>query len=131
MHDHVHADRTANINVRALPVKSIVFDRAANGLRNLQRPIIVAAFEQYAKFIPTKARQRVGGTDFGLHDVRDLAQQLITCNMAEGIVDHFELVQVDVEKRMRICWMLLRIFQRGHQAIFKFLAIDQTGQRVV
>ena len=51
--------------------------------------------------------------------------------MAERIVDDLELVEIDVQQRMRGIDIVTRSIQRTADAVFEFAAIDQSRQRIV
>ncbi len=67
--DHDHADRTTHGRERILPFEAITFDRAADGLRDLQRTLLVTAFEQYRELVAAEPCQHVGRPDVGLDQV--------------------------------------------------------------
>ena len=61
---------------------------------------------------------------------RDLAQQLVAGGVAERVVDHLEVVQVDVEHRHRAP-AAARAGQRERQVLLELRAVGQAGERVV
>ena len=49
---------------------------------------------------PPEARQRIALAQSALQHRADLAHQLITGGVAAGIVDHLELVEIEIHHRM-------------------------------
>src|SRR5437016_14038061 len=56
--------------------------------------------EQHAKFISSQARQRIALAHPRSQDRSELAQQGISGGMATGVIDEFELIQVEITKRV-------------------------------
>ena len=106
----------------------------AHGLQHLLRDagchFLGAMFEQQTKLVTAQAAERVVMAHVGTQQIRDLAQQLVARRVSAGIVDHLELVQVDVAQRV-----LGRVdagtLERLFDAQFELAPVDQTGERVV
>ena len=65
-----------------------------------------------------------------LEDRHHLAQQLITGGMATGVVDQFELIQIQITEHMLRALLLALLLQTGELA-FKGAAIDEAGEGVM
>src|SRR4030095_10977791 len=82
--------------------------------------------KQDAKLIATQPRQRIARTQLGAQESGDLSQQVVSSGVTAGIIDHLELVKVEVQQRMRI-----RRVQEVRKAAFEFKSILQTGEGVM
>ncbi len=51
--------------------------------------------------------------------------------MAAGVVDHFELIQIEVEQGVPAAGICPRAVDRGRQPIFELTPIDEPGERIV
>ena len=128
---HDHANRAANARERVLPLEAILFDGIANGFSHLHRKILVATLEQDAELIAAQACQHVGRADVVLHELRDPQQQFVAGGMPEGVVDDVELVEIEVQQRMRLFIVLMRGLERRHQTVLELTAVDQAGNGIV
>ena len=65
-------------------------------MRLLERAVL----QQHAELVAAQARERVAAAHARLQHAGDLLQQLVAGRMAAGVVDHLELVEVEVQQRM-------------------------------
>src|SRR5690606_39853292 len=120
----------ARARVRVLAGKPERVDGAADGLRHLYRAFLGAALEQDAELVTAEPRKYVGRPDIRLHQLGDLAQQLIARGVAEGVVHYLELVEVEVEQRMRPA-LTVGFVQRCDEAVFELAAVYEPCQGIV
>ena len=86
--------------------------------------------EQQHELVAAVAGQHVLGACAGGEPPRDLAQQLVAGAVAERVVDHLEVIEVDVEQRDGAI-VPSRAGQRVDQVLVELGAVGQPGQRVV
>ena len=86
--------------------------------------------QQYAQFVATEARQDVAVAHLSLQHLGQQLQQHVAGGVAAGIVDDLELVQVEVQQRMRVAVFFGRMQGARHQ-VFEFAPVDQARQGVV
>ena len=79
----------------ALPGKMQALHGLTQTLGDSLRHIRRAVFQQNAELIPSQSRQGVAFAQTGLQQRTDMAQQLIACRMAAGVVNQLELIQVE------------------------------------
>ncbi|MNN11449.1 hypothetical protein D3C81_1244070 [compost metagenome] len=115
----------------ALPVREA---EARNGVpQRLGHALAVAGgamLEQHAELVAAKARQRIAAAQLAAHDLGHLPDQLVAGGMAAGVVDHLELVEVQVHQRMGDA-LRMRPRDRGTDTALELGAVDQAGQSVV
>ena len=111
-------------------VETIVVDRRDQICRDQLAAFAVAAFEQQAEFVAAQTRQCVGVTNAFDHQPRYLDQQVVACRMAAGVVDHLEMVEVQIAQGVYGSGVQ-RILKRVVDACFELTAVTQSGQRVV
>ena len=56
--------------------------------------------QQHAELVAAEARDGVGGAHAGLQQAGDVAQQAVAGAVSAGVVDHLELVEVDVQQHV-------------------------------
>ena len=83
-------------------------DAVGHALRLFQR----ATLQQQAEFVAAQARDGVGGAHAGLQQAGDVAQQPVAGAVTAGVVDHLELVEVDVQQHV----FALAALRGGHRA---------------
>ena len=86
--------------------------------------------QQHAEFVAAEARHDVVGADPLLQHLTELAQQLVTSDVAAGVVHRLETVEVEVEHRV-LRPRRLRQLERALQPQLEFTAVRQTRQCVV
>ena len=91
------ADRDADVHDPVLPDEAEIADRLAQALGDALRPVEAAVEQQHAEFVAAEPRQGVGCADAGLQDARHLLQQPVAGLVAAGVIDHLELVEVQVQ----------------------------------
>ena len=98
LHD---ADARADGQRRRAPHEAVVADGLAHALRDARGLIERAALQQHAELVAAEARDGVGGAHARLQQARHVAQQPVAGLVAAGVVDDLELVEVDVQQRVR------------------------------
>ena len=78
-----------------------------------------------------KAGEYVGRTDLGLDDFGDLLEKRVTGGMTEGVVDNLELIEIDIQQRVRLLGVALDNVECGHQPVLELTPVQQAGQCVV
>ena len=129
--DHYDTDRTPRVHRSFLPIEPIRLDGQSYCLRNLHSAIAVASLEQNTELIAAEPRNDIGRANVALNDAGHFAEQLIAGGVAKRVVDHLELIQVDVQHRVLRFGIVYAALQGRNQLIFEFAAIDQTGRRIV
>ncbi len=125
-------DPDARSDGMGLPVKAEAMgaDRRPDLIGDAGGPRQPAVLEKHPEFIPTQSRQGVAGPHSLPHEVAQLPEQLIPCQVTAGVVDPFEPVQVDeAERVLRV--LRRRARQGAIEAPFELGAIDQAGEGVV
>ena len=84
-----------------LPGEAVIADAPGGRFGDARRLLGRAISHQYAEFIAAQTRDGVGGAHMRLQQSCHVAQQPVAGRMTAGIVDHLELVQVDVQQRVR------------------------------
>src|SRR5690606_28002269 len=128
--DHDDADRATHAGEGLLPRETMRLDRAADRLRDFDSPLLAAAFEQDAELVAAEARDHVVRAQPRLHELRDLAQQLVAGGVAERVVDDLELVEVEVQERVAQPFLVGAVEGRD-EPVLELATIDEAGQRVV
>ena len=82
-----------------------------------------AFIQDNGKLIATQAGQRVGPTNLGAKDIRQLTQQLIPCRMTTAVINYLELIQIHETKTMLRPFVAGRI-DVGLQLIFELSTIE-------
>ena len=94
--DFDQADADADVEDLILPGEVIVRDGLANVLRYLQRLVEWTTCEQHRELIAADARNGIGVADAALEQSRDLAQQVVAGDVAAGVVDRLEAVEIEI-----------------------------------
>ena len=121
---------TPRRNVRSSHDEPIVADVLAQRLGRAQRLVHRAALEQHAELVAAEPRERIAPTDLRLQQRADLLQQRVAGIVAAGIVDDLELIEVEVENRVRR-FARLGALQRALETLLELAAVDELGQHVV
>ena len=86
---------------------------------------------KHAEFVAAEPCEGVGRADTGLQDARHLLQQAVAGLVATGVVDHLELVEVQIQHDVANFAIGARGLQGRVDTMFEFAAIDQAGEGVV
>ena len=114
----------------ALPRKMQALNGLTQTLGNFFRHIRRAVLQQDAELITAQTRQGIALAQTRMQQRTNMAQQLIACRMATGVIDQFELVQV--EEHQGVPPLLTpQVLQHQIQAVLKLTAVGQSGQSVV
>ena len=84
-----------------LPEKLELTDFFAEIICNLLCLLGITALHQQGKFVSTKPGQEITTANVSRKFTRELSQKLIARDMATGIVNYLELIDIDVAQRMR------------------------------
>ena len=57
--------------------------------------------------------------------------ELVASGVPEGVIDDFELVEIEIQQRVGVLGVVMGDVQRRHKAVFEFASVDQPGQRIV
>ena len=87
-------------------------------------------FQQHRELVAAQARHAVAVADRGAQDAGDLAQQLIARRMAAGVVDDLEVIQIQIQQRVRHR-LSARPHQSGVEPPLELAARDEAGERIV
>ena len=90
-----------------------------------------AVLEQHAELVAAQAGQGVGLAHAGAQQRGDLLEHLVAGEVAAGVVDHLELVEVEVEEGVLRARSSARGVEAVLQALLELAAVDQAGERVV
>ncbi len=125
------SDRDTDVHHAVLPDEAEVPDRLPQVLGDALRGFESAVLQQHTELVAPQAGQRVGGADAGLDDAGQLLEQPVAGLVAAGIVDHLELVEVEVQQHVAHAFAAAGGEQRLVEARLELAAVDQAGQRVV
>ena len=114
----------------AFPGEPVVAHRLDDRVGDPARLIGRAVLEQQPELVAAQACHGVVLAHPLVQARGELAQQLVAGRMAAGVVDHLELVEVEVGQRMRAGFLTQGAQQAGEPAL-ELEAVDQAGQRVV
>jgi hypothetical protein len=128
--DGHEADADADIERPVLPHEAVLADLEAHGFGVLRRPVQTAPLQQHAELVAAEAREHVRVADFALQQRRHLLEQLVAGDVAAGVVDHLELVDVDITQRVLLVFHR-RGFDGALQARLERAPVVAPGQRVV
>lgn len=113
-----------------IPGKAEVADRLAQLFADQACMAERAMRQQHAQFIAAQARQDVAVAHLRLQQLGQQLQQHVAGTMAAGVVDDLELVEVQVQQRVCVAFLLGRVQGAGHQ-VLELAPVDQAGERVV
>jgi hypothetical protein len=91
----------------------------------------VAMGQQHAELVAAQPRHDVAAAQGLAHAYRELAQQLVPGLVAAGIVDHLELVQVEIEQTVAHALFLADTGPGLFERVVETVAVEQPGQAVV
>ncbi len=89
-----------------------------------------AAGEQHGELVPAQAGHQIGLAHRVLQQGGDAAEQLVAGEVAAGVVDHLELVEVHVAERVGV-GERAGLLEGAQQVAVEGLAVEQAGQLVV
>ena len=124
------ADADADAEDAVFPDETVLGDRAQDVVRDLARLVERAADQQHAELVAAEARDRVR-VAHRLADQRgDLAQHVVAREVAAGVVDGLEAVEVQVAHHVALA-AGARDLERLAEAALELAAVDEAGERVV
>ncbi len=86
--------------------------------------------EKQAELVAAEPGQGIPAPELALEQDADLFEQLVAGGVTGGIVDHLELVEIEVAENVARATRLGAL-HRAIQPPFEFAAIDQIRQQVV
>ena len=98
-------------------------------MRHLLRPFGIHGRQHQNELVTSQARQRVYTTQDVHHTVRYLHQQTVTHTVPQGVIDVFEVIQVEKHHRQAFA-AALRQTQRKLKALLNLAPVGQTGELV-
>src|SRR5579871_4414759 len=113
-----------------LPAKAQLLDASADQIRNLAGMLDRAAGQQHAELIAAQVRKQIPFAQLPAHQPGDLADELIAGRMTARVVDHLELIEVEIQKRRITARAPLLLDRRGEPG-FEFAAVAQPRERIV
>ena len=123
-------DADADAEDAVLPDEAVFADRAPDVVGDLARLVERAADQQHAELVAAEARHGVRVAHRLADQRRDLAQHVVAREVAAGVVDRLEAIEVQIAHHVALP-ARARDFERLAEAALEFAAIDQPGQRVV
>ena len=107
---------------------------AANEVKQVRRHRArlgaIHSAEQDAELVPTQAGDRVRGPQPPVQKPRDAPDQLVPGVMSEGIVDVFEVVEVENQQRAPAP-VVSRLGELPGQLLLEAMTVEQAGQCIV
>src|SRR5690606_29326155 len=128
--DRHDADARAEPEGAVVPDEAELADDLAQRLGRAQRLVDRAAFEQHAELVAAHTRERVAPADLRFEQRADLLEQCVARVMAAGVVDALELIEVDVENRVRGL-SRARALERSFESELELAAVHELRQDVV
>ena len=122
-------DGHADVHHPVLPHEAEIPDGLSEVLGDPLRGLERAVLQEHAELVAAEARERIGSADTGLHHARELFQEAIAGLVPAGVVDHLELVEVEIEQHMAHAIATARGEQRLVEPRFELTTIDQSGER--
>jgi hypothetical protein len=109
-----------------------VVERRRDALRDLHRVRAVGAGDgDHGELVTAETGQHVPDAQRAPQPPGDPAQQLVACRVAEAVVDHLEVVDVEQEKRGSLPWTVLGEDEGCGEPVLEEQAVGQAGERVV
>src|SRR5690606_18820268 len=96
-------------------------------LGRAQRLVHRAAFKQHAELVAAETGERIAPADLRLQQRTDLPQHLVARAVPARVVDDLELIEIDVENRVRRL-PRLRALQRPLEAALELAAVHELRQ---
>ena len=113
-----------------MPDEAIGGDRAAHVVGDLPRLVERAADQQHAELVAAEARDRVRIAHRFAQQLGDFAQHAVAGEMAAGVVDDLEAVEIEVTQHVRRL-AAPRRFRGFVETAFELAAVHEAGQRIV
>ena len=124
------ADRHADVEHAVVPDEAIRGDRAAHVVGDLPRLVERAADQQHAELVAAEARDRVRVAHRFAQQLRDFAQHAVAGEMAAGVVDDLEAIEIEVTQHVRGV-ATPRGFDRFVEAALELAPVHEAGERIV
>ena len=128
--DFHQADADAHIENLVLPDEAIVVDRTYDVVGYLSRLLQRATDEQQRELVAADAPYRIRIAHRIFDERCDLAQHIVAGGVAAGIVDDFEMIQVEIAQRVPGI-AGLRGIQSLLQPPLELAPVDESGKGIV
>src|SRR5690606_6799102 len=128
--DGHQADTHAHRERAVLPGETELLGQAADAFGDRQRLLDAAVIEQDAKLVSAQASQQIAAAHAASKQRRQLAQQFIAGDMAAGVVDDLELIEIEIAQDAWISLVTARLQQQFETAL-EFGAVNQAGQGIM
>ncbi len=128
--DRHDTDARAEPEGTLLPGELEIADRLAQRLGGAHGFVERAALEQDSEFVAAEAREGIAPAHLRFEQGADLAEQRVAGAVAAGVVDDFELIQIQAAERIRglAC---LGALERALHAVLELAPIDEAREHVV
>ena len=124
------SDTDANVETRAVPYEA----KSTNGFSQVFgqafRLYEIAMLDDDTELVTSKPGERIALTHLIAQHRTHLLQKVIACCVTAGIVDDFELIEIQIAKRVFAIAAARRV-QHAMQTLFKLAPVDQSGQIIV
>src|SRR6185312_13097711 len=128
--DGDEADGDADLEDPLLPAEAVLPHGAAQPLAELAGVLQAGVFEQDPELVAAQPGQGIALAHHGLQKRGDLLEHLVARQMAAGVVDHLELVEVEIEESV-LALLLPGAVEAELETLLELPAVDQAGERVV
>src|SRR6185312_1578505 len=122
-----NADADADAESRLFPAGA---ERVFDAARDLTGHARIAIDKQHCKFIASIARREIRGAALFLHHFGEPFQRAIAGEMAEAIVDHFQIIKIEQNHSERAI-AAFAAADFAFERIEEFAIVGQAGERVV
>ena len=129
--DFHDANAHAHRQHATLPDEAVIADRLTQGIGDAQRLLERAIGEQNPELVAAEPGERIARAHARLQHAGDLPQQLIPGGVPAGIVDQFELIEIEIQEHVPAGGVLAHALDRAGQAVLEFTPVDQAGERIV
>lgn len=115
-----------------VPDEAEIIQDAVDGLGDALRVGNVAVGQDYPELVPAETGEEVGIPDLLQHQAADLSDHLVTAEVAGHVVDHLELIEIDVQQGVEFAAArALRVLGQLLQSILEGIPVGQIGKCVM
>ncbi len=125
-----HADAGGDGKRALAPVEALRGDLLAQPGGQWRCRLQRVARQQKSELVTAQARQRTGLPHQRAYPPGELPEQLVAGGMAAGVIDHLELVEVEVHQRRVLALQLMPLQRLGQQRL-EARPVHQPRQRVM
>src|SRR5437868_5414269 len=123
-------DRDADVEDLVLPHEAVLAHRAGEVISDLPCLVERAADQQRAELVAPQAPHRVAVAHRVAQELRDLAQHAVPGDVAAGVVDELEAVQVEIAQHVLPIAPVAAV-DRLLETPLELAAVDQSRERIV